>query len=121
MFKKVLFFIKEYISEIFISLFFILALGITIYYKDMIFKKGCIKYYIMPIVVTVGVFLTWLQFIFYKYNKKREAALTYFPRPMELEKIESEIDEVINLWSKSDVLADYVVNLLVGENISNLE
>ena len=101
MIKQTKDFLVEHFSEIFVGFIF-LSFAIAFYvYKDSVFTKEDI---IMPM---VGFFLAWLQFLFYKYNKKKEAALTYFPRPMELEKIENEIDKVIQFWSRKDPLNTY--------------
>ena len=121
MIKQTKDFLVEHFSEIFVGFIF-LSFAIAFYvYKDCVFTKEDIKDFIMPMVVLVGVFLAWLQFLFYKYNKKKEAALTYFPRPMELEKIENEIDKVIQFWSRKDPLNTYEVKLMLGDNIDNDE
>ena len=121
MIKQTKDFLVEHFSEIFVGFIF-LSFAIAFYvYKDCVFTKEDIKDFIMPMVVLVGFFLAWLQFLFYKYNKKKEAALTYFPRPMELEKIENEIDKVIQFWSRKDPLNTYEVKLMLGDNIDNDE
>lgn len=114
-------FLKEHTSEIFVGLIFSSFIITFFIYRDCVFTKKEIKDFLMPIVVLVGFFLAWLQFLFYKHNKKKEAALTYFPRPMELEKIENQIDKVIQFWSKKDPLNTYEVKLMIGETIDNDE
>jgi len=66
-------------------------------------------------ILLLTIFFGWIQFLFYKVNKKKEAALTYFPKPLELEQLENEIDKVINFWSSNEPLEPYVVSLMVGE------
>ena len=80
-----------------------------------------IKDYIEPLIILIGSFIAWIQFIVQKNNKKKEAALTYFPKATELDKIENEIDEVINFWSSSEPLDSYVVKLLLDEKLDNNE
>ncbi|WP_418180565.1 DUF4760 domain-containing protein [Aliarcobacter lanthieri] len=75
------------------------------------------EHYIMPTIVTLATFLTWLQFIFYRGNKRKESALTYFPKPMELEKIENEIDKVLQIWIGEYPINSYEVKLMIGEKI----
>jgi len=96
MIKNIFLWIIEHLNELIVALIFISIVYYLYQYSDFIFVKNKIEKYIMPLVVLFGIFLTWFQFIFNKYNLKKEAAINYFPRPMELERIESEIDKVIN-------------------------
>jgi len=57
-------FLQEHKSEIFVGLIF-LSFAIAFYvYRDCVFAKDDIKDFIMPLVVLVGFFLAWLQFLF---------------------------------------------------------
>lgn len=76
---------------------------------------------LMPIVVLTGLFLAWLQFISNKSRQRKEAALTYYPRPMELEKVENDIDMVINFWSSHYAMASHEVKLMLDEDITSIE
>ena len=113
--KKIYYYTKDHFIEILVLSFFSFFIGLLIYHHEIVIND--FKSYAMPIVVMIGFFLTWLQFMFHKSNKKKEATLTYFPRPMELEKIEHEIDEVINFWSREEPLDNYEVKLLLSYNI----
>ncbi|MDQ7062039.1 MAG: DUF4760 domain-containing protein [Sulfurimonas sp.] len=121
MLKRIFLWFTEHLNELIVGLLF----TIIIYYlydcKDDIFTKDDISKYIMPLVVLFGIFLTWFQFIFNKYNLKKEAAINYFPRPLELERIESEIDKVINFWSASESLDTPIVKLMLGKSITKVE
>jgi len=79
------------------------------------------KDYIEALIILIGSFLAWMQFVFQQTNRKKEAALTYFPKPTELDKIENEIDEVINFWSSSEPLDSYVIKLLLDEELNQNE
>ncbi len=69
----------------------------------------------------VGLFLAWIQFLSNKSVQRKEAALTYYPRPMELERIENEIDRVLNFWSSSYAMASHEVKLMLDEEITSVE
>jgi hypothetical protein len=87
----------------------------------LIINENGIKDYIEPLIILIGSFIAWIQFIVQKHNKKKEVALTYFPKVTELDKIENEIDEVINFWSSAEPLDSYVVKLLLDEKLNDDE
>lgn len=117
--KKIYYYTIDHFVEILVLSFFLVSMGLVLYHHDTVIED--FKSYAMPIVVMIGFFLTWLQFMFHKSNKKKEATLTYFPRPMELEKIEHEIDEVINFWSREEPLDNYEVKLLLSLPLEEAE
>ncbi len=119
--KNIWLYFEEHINEIITSIFFTVIVYLIYSNKDIIFTKNDFKSYVMPFVALFGMFLAWLQFIFHKYNTKKEAAVTYFPRPLELEKIESEIDEVINFWKRKEPLDNYEVRLMTNKKIDDDE
>lgn len=117
--KKMFQYIWEKKSE---SIFVIVLICLGIYiFKDYDYIVANRLYYLMPIVVVITTLLTWLQFIFYKSNKRKESALTYFPRPIELENIENEIDKVLQIWIGEYTLNSYEVKLMIGEEINKEE
>jgi len=117
--KNIWLYFEEHINEIITSVLFIIIVYFIYTNKTYILKEENIQSYIMPFVALFGIFLAWLQFMFHKYNKKKEAAVTYFPRPLELEKIESEIDQIINFWKRKEPLDNYEVKLMTNKNIDN--
>jgi hypothetical protein len=119
--KNIWLYFEEHINEIITSVLFIIIVYLIYTNKTYILKEENIQSYIMPFVALFGIFLAWLQFMFHKYNKKKEAAVTYFPRPLELEKIESEIDQIINFWKRKEPLDNYEVKLMTNKNIDNDE
>jgi len=119
--KNIWLYFREHINEIVTSIFFIIIVYLIYSNKDIVFTKENFKSYIMAFVALFGIFLAWLQFMFHKYNAKKEAALSYFPRPLELEKIESEIDQVINFWKRKEPLDNYEVKLMTSKAIDNDE
>jgi len=119
--KNLWLYIQEHINEIITSIFFIIIIYIIYTNKHSIFTEKDFKSYIMAFVALFGIFLAWLQFMFHKYNSKKEAAVTYFPRPLELEKIESEIDQVINFWKRKEPLDNYEVRLMTSKSIEDDE
>jgi len=121
MIKRVWLYTIEHINEIIVITLFLIISYFIYKHQDIIFTKENFKTYAMPFVALLGIFLAWLQFIFHKYNKRKEAALTYFPRPLELENIENEIDQIINFWTRQEPLDNYEVRLMTGKEINNDE
>jgi len=115
-------FLKEYWQELLIGLIFISAF--YLYFLNINFYKTNTKIdstYIQNGILLLTVFIAWIQFLFYKFNKKKESAITYFPKPLELQQLENDIDKIINFWSSNDPLDINVVNLMLGKDISNDE
>jgi hypothetical protein len=115
-------FLKEYWQElliglIFVSAFYLYLLNINLYKTNTKIDST----YIQNGILLFTVFIAWIQFLFYKFNKKKEAAITYFPKPLELQQLENDIDEIINFWSSNDPLDINVVNLMLGKYVSNDE
>jgi len=120
-FKKKWLFLVENFNEIFVSSLFVIF-SITMYYSNNYFKNGG-EYdgYAMPSVALFGIFLAWIQFLFYKRNGKKRAALTYLPNPIELEGLESTINAITGFFSNDDPLDKYQVGLMVEERIDDDE
>lgn len=119
MIERIKLWLKQNFTNIITSIFFLVFIFWIIYLitKD----QNGLKDYIEPLIILIGSSIAWIQFIVQKNNKKKEAALTYFPKATELDKIENEIDEVINFWSSSEPLDSYVVKLLLDEKLDNNE
>jgi hypothetical protein len=113
--------IKPYIAD---TIFAIILIGaIILYWIYMPLKSNRQSWQytsIQNIILLVTIFFGWIQFIFYKWNKKKEAALTYFPKPLELEQLENDIDKVINFWSSDEPLEPFVVSIMIGEDNDNI-
>lgn len=112
--------VLEHWVDVFIALVF-LMLACFLYIEISADKGEGTGYIIMPVIVSIGLFLAWLQFLSNKSRQRKEAALTYYPRPMELEKVENDIDMVIRFWSSSYAMASHEVKLMLDEEISNIE
>ncbi|MBE0508877.1 MAG: DUF4760 domain-containing protein [Marinospirillum sp.] len=113
--------VSEHLVEFLVG-FVILSLFVSVYSiwagdSESINKESLL----MPFVVAVGLFLAWIQYLSNKNTQRKEAALTYYPRPMELERIEMDIDRVINFWSSSDAMASHEVKLMLDEDITLTE
>jgi len=114
--------IKPYLIDIIVLLS--LTIFIIYYIINIPFKKsnGTWEWLALQnFILLLTIFFGWIQFLFYKVNKKKEAALTYFPKPLELEQLENDIDKIINFWSSNEPLEPYVVSIMIGEedNISD--
>lgn len=98
---------------------FCFAIGFIAFYRYVLhpFNEEYLTAYVA---YAVGV-AAWLQFIYYKYSSKKDAALNYFPRPMELERIENEIDKVIGFWRRPDPLHSFEVKLMLEKKITENE
>ena len=113
--------LKEHFNEIFIGILFLIVFLGIFNFRELVFTKDLFNQYATSFVALFGIFLTWVQFLFYKQNKKKESALTYFPRPMELGELESSIDKIIGFWSRSAPLDNYEVRLMDGKSILSNE
>lgn len=111
----------EHIVDVVIALIF-LSMTCFIAWLWITNKKDNLDYQlVMPVIVTAGLFLAWVQFLSNKSTQRKEAALTYYPRPMELEKTENDIDMVIQFWSSSYAMASHEVKLMLDEEITQTE
>lgn len=107
----------EHFVDVFIGLSF-LIFGWFLYKGYGLQKLTTDTDLLMVFVVSIGLFLTWLQFLSSKHTKRKEAALTYYPRPMELEKVENDIDMVIRFWSSNYTMQSYEVKLMLDQEIT---
>lgn len=120
-YTRILLWIKEHLNELLISVLFLTSVYFIWQKRGQIFSSEQFPHYFTALVGLFGIFLGWLQFIFYKYNKKKEAAITYFPKPLELEGLEGEIDATINFWTRKEPLDNYEVKLMLGQAIEEEE
>ncbi len=61
---KPIVYLKGYISEIFIPVFFLVIIAC---FREQIFTEANMQYYAM-LIIAIGIFSTCLQFIFQKYT-----------------------------------------------------
>jgi len=107
--------IKPYILDWIISLLLTIII-FAFLWKSSFYINGNLNYSaLQTLALLLTLFAGWLQFITYKKNKKKEAALTYFPKPLELEQLENDIDKVINFWSSNEPLEPFIVSIMTGE------
>ncbi|MBI4797406.1 MAG: DUF4760 domain-containing protein [Desulfarculus sp.] len=77
---------------------------------------------IVGILMLITIGLVWWQVVSFKKWNALNAAFTYLPNPLDYEKIESQLDEVIGFWKRKDSLSELEVNaLLMPEELTDKE
>lgn len=121
MFNSIRKFFVNYLVDFVTAILFIAAFVLVYMFNGNGNVDGKSQISIIPYVALFGFFLAWLQFLHYKHKHKKESAVSYFPKPLDLEKIENEIDSVIRFWNREDTLHSFEVSLMMGNDISEDE